>query len=38
MKKLPEKKISTSGWRDGRHHTYKKAKVMKQSKKKNFFH
>ncbi|AHY74459.1 AQG_2a_G0001910.mRNA.1.CDS.1 [Saccharomyces cerevisiae] len=33
----PRKKISTSGWRDGRHHTYKKAKLMKQSKKKTSF-
>ncbi|EJS44649.1 YBL028C [Saccharomyces arboricola H-6] len=32
-----KKKVSTSGWRDGRHHVYKKAKLMKQSKKKTSF-
>ncbi|CAI4037217.1 hypothetical protein SMKI_02G0850 [Saccharomyces mikatae IFO 1815] len=35
--KAPLKKITTSGWRDGRHHVYKKAKLMKQSKKKTSF-
>lgn len=33
----PEKKVSTSGWRDARHHNYKKAKKMKHSKKKGSF-
>lgn len=31
------KKVSTSGWRDARHHNYKKAKKMKNSKKKVSF-
>lgn len=31
------KKVSTSGWRDARHHNYKKAKKMKNSKKKISF-
>ncbi|QLQ79768.1 hypothetical protein HG537_0C04170 [Torulaspora globosa] len=30
-------KISTSGWRDARHHNYKKAKKIKNSKKKGSF-
>ncbi|KOH00817.1 uncharacterized protein DI49_0152 [Saccharomyces eubayanus] len=32
-----KKNVSTSGWRDGRHHIYKKAKLMKKSKKKTSF-
>lgn len=35
-KKEPAK-ISTSGWRDARHHNYKKAKKIKNSKKKGSF-
>ncbi|QLL32890.1 hypothetical protein HG536_0D04120 [Torulaspora globosa] len=31
------RKISTSGWRDARHHNYKKAKKIKNSKKKGSF-
>lgn len=30
-------KVSTSGWRDARHHNYKKAKKIKKSKKKVSF-
>lgn len=30
------RKIRTSGWRDARHHTYKKAKKMKKVKKGSF--
>lgn len=30
-------KVSTSGWRDARHHNYKKNKKMKKSKKKGSF-
>lgn len=36
-KKDEGKKVSTSGWRDARHHNYKKAKKMKHSKKKVSF-
>lgn len=32
-----EIKISTSGWREGRHHLYKKNKMLKKSKKKGSF-
>lgn len=32
----PNKKISTSGWRNARHHDYKKAKKMKKTKKNAF--
>lgn len=35
--KDPSVKISTSGWRDARHHNYKKNKKMKKSKKKGSF-
>ncbi|KAL3234326.1 hypothetical protein RNJ44_03088 [Nakaseomyces bracarensis] len=32
-----EVKVSTSGWREGRHHLYKKNKKLKKSKKKGSF-
>lgn len=32
-----EKKVSTSGWRNARHHDYKKAKKMKKTQKKGSF-
>lgn len=35
--KKPAAKVSTSGWRDARHHNYKKAKKIKNSKKKVSF-
>ncbi|SCU92151.1 LAMI_0E09010g1_1 [Lachancea mirantina] len=31
------KKVSTSGWRDARHHTYKKNKKLAKSRKKGSF-
>lgn len=31
------KKVSTSGWRDARHHNYKKSKKMKAARKKGSF-
>lgn len=34
---VDEKKVSTSGWRDARHHNYKKARLMKQKSKKGSF-
>lgn len=36
-KKDASEKVSTSGWRDARHHLYKKAKKIKKSKKKGSF-
>ncbi|KAG0669409.1 hypothetical protein KLU848_4669 [Kluyveromyces marxianus] len=32
-----QKKVSTSGWRDARHHNYKKAKLQKKKSKKGSF-
>lgn len=32
-----KKKVSTSGWRDARHHTYKKNQKIKKTKKKGSF-
>ncbi|CAG99596.1 uncharacterized protein KLLA0_E12431g [Kluyveromyces lactis] len=32
-----EKKVSTSGWRDARHHNYKKARLQKNKNKKGSF-
>lgn len=31
------KKVSTSGWRDARHHNYKKAKLQRKKNKKGSF-
>ncbi|EDO14487.1 hypothetical protein Kpol_243p1 [Vanderwaltozyma polyspora DSM 70294] len=35
-KEANDKKVSTSGWRDARHHNYKKAKLGKNKKKGSF--
>ncbi|CCD22701.1 uncharacterized protein NDAI_0A05460 [Naumovozyma dairenensis CBS 421] len=34
---ISTKKVSTSGWRDARHHAYKKNKIAKKAKKKGSF-
>lgn len=36
-KSKDDKKVSTSGWRDARHHNYKKSKMIKKTKKKGSF-
>lgn len=36
-KNQEEKKVSTGGWRDARHHIYKKNKIAKKNKKKGSF-